>query len=66
MKIKKLKSQKEYFYPATIADAVKDINFTDEEGNILTQSEINQKFKQIETKVNEILESVNGNTTGES
>lgn len=45
MKIKKIKSQGEYCYPATIAAAVKDANFTKltDDGDVpMTQGEINQ------------------------
>ena len=45
MKIKKIKSQGEYCYPATIAAAVKDANFQKEDGTVMTQGEINQELK---------------------
>ena len=41
MKINKLKLQNEFIYPATIADAVKDANFTKDDSSIMTQGEIN-------------------------
>lgn len=41
MKINKLKLQNEFIYPATIADAVKDENFTKDDSSIMTQGEIN-------------------------
>lgn len=44
MKIKKLKQEEEYFYPATISAAIKDQNFVDNEGQVMTQSEINQDY----------------------
>ena len=41
MKINKLKLQNEFIYPATIADAIKDANFTKDDSSIMTQGEIN-------------------------
>lgn len=41
MKIKKIKSQGEFVYPATIAAAVKDANFLKEDNKPMTQGEIN-------------------------
>ena len=41
MKINKLKLQNEFIYPATIADAVKDANFTKDDNSVMTQGEIN-------------------------
>ena len=41
MKINKLKLQNEFIYPATIAEAVKDANFTKDDSSIMTQGEIN-------------------------
>ena len=43
MKIKKIKSDGAYIYPATIAAAVKDANFLNSSGNAMTQGEINQQ-----------------------
>ena len=45
VRIKKVKVDGEFIYPATIANAVKDINFKNSEGEILTQSEINSELK---------------------
>lgn len=45
MKIKKVKSQGEYCYPATIAAAVKDANFQKSDGTAMTQGEINTQVK---------------------
>lgn len=50
MKIKKIKSQGEFCYPATIAAAVKDANFTKstDSGDVpMTQGEINQYLNQL-------------------
>lgn len=44
MKIKKLKQEEEYFYPATISAAVKDEHFVNNDGLVMTQSEINQDY----------------------
>ena len=41
MKIKKIKSEGQYIYPATIASAVKDTNFLKEDNSPMTQGEIN-------------------------
>ena len=41
MKIKKIKSEGQYIYPATIAAAVKDANFLKENDSPMTQGEIN-------------------------
>ena len=38
VRIKKVKVDGEFIYPATIANAVKDINFKNGKGEILTQS----------------------------
>ena len=45
VRIKKVKVDGEFIYPATIANAVKDINFKNSGGEILTQSEINSELK---------------------
>ena len=52
MKIKKIKLQDEYIYPATIAAAVKDANFLKESGSPMTQGEINTSLS--ENKVDKI------------
>lgn len=44
MKIKKLKQEEEYFYPATISAAIKDENFVDNDGLVMTQRDINQDY----------------------
>lgn len=41
MKIKKIKSEGQFIYPATIAAAVKDANFLNEDKSPMTQGEIN-------------------------
>lgn len=41
MKIKKIKDQGQFIYPATIANAVKDLNFLKENNSPMTQGEIN-------------------------
>ena len=46
MKIKKIKSQGEFIYPATIAAAVKDANFLKESGSPMTQGEINTSLSE--------------------
>ena len=46
MKIKKIKSQGEYCYPATIAAAVKDANFLKDTGTVMTQGEINKDLSE--------------------
>ena len=46
MKIKKIKSQGEYCYPATIAAAVKDANFLKDTGAVMTQGEINKDLSE--------------------
>ena len=45
MKIKKIKLQDEYIYPATITAAIKDANFLKEDGTAMTQEEINAYLK---------------------
>lgn len=52
MKIKKIKLQDEYIYPATIAAAVKDANFLKESGSPMTQGEINTSLS--ENKVDKV------------
>lgn len=44
MKIKKIKVENEFIYPATITNAIKDINFISEDETYLTQADINQYF----------------------
>lgn len=41
MKIKKIKSEGQFIYPATIAAAVKDANFLKDDNTVMTQGEIN-------------------------
>ena len=76
MKIKKIKSQGEFIYPATIAAAVKDANFLKESGSPMTQGEINtslseNKVDKIEGKglstndfTDDLLEKLNGIESG--
>lgn len=46
MKIKKLKDQGQFIYPATITNAIKDTNFLKEASIPMTQSEINLYLNQ--------------------
>lgn len=41
MKIKKIKAEGQFIYPATITAAVKDANFLKEDNSPMTQEEIN-------------------------
>lgn len=56
MKIKKIKSEGQYVYPATIAAAVKDANILDSSGKPMSQGEINAQQEEINKK-QEILAS---------
>ena len=47
MKIKKIKSEGQYVYPATIAAAVKDANILDSSGKPMSQGEINAQQEEI-------------------
>ena len=62
MKIKKIKSEGQYVYPATIAAAVKDANILDSSGKPMSQGEINTQQEEINKKqedVNKQQEDVN-------
>lgn len=55
MKIKKIKSEGQYIYPATIAAAVKDANFLKEDKSVMTQGEVNSFLQEsIPVKVSEL------------
>lgn len=55
MKIKKIKSEGQYIYPATIAAAVKDANFLKQDDSPMTQGEINLYLNDaIPTNVSEL------------
>lgn len=58
MKIKKIKSEGQFIYPATIAAAVKDANFLKKDDSPMTQGEIN-------LYLNDQVETVNSNITKE-
>lgn len=58
MRIKKIKSEGKYVYPATIAAAVKDANFLKEGDSAMTQGEIN-------LYLNNQIDNVNSNITTE-
>lgn len=58
MKIKKIKSEGQFIYPATIAAAVKDANFLKQDNSPMTQGEIN-------LYLNNQVDTVNSNITTE-
>lgn len=60
MKIKKIKSEGQFIYPATIAAAVKDANFLKKDNSPMTQGEINLYLNnQVETTNNNITSEIN-------
>ena len=60
MKIKKIKSQGQYVYPATIAAAVKDANFLKQDDSPMTQGEINLYLNdQVGAVNNNIITEIN-------
>ena len=58
MKIKKIKSEGQYVYPATIAAAVKDANILDSSGKPMSQGEINAQQEEINAQQEEINNSI--------
>lgn len=56
MNIRKIGLNGENFYPATIAEAVKDSAFTDSNGKVMTQKQINNQVQSDITSLKNIIE----------
>lgn len=67
MRIKKIKSEGQFIYPATIAAAVKDANFLKKDNSVMTQGEVNLYLNDaIPTKVSELTNDSNYQKTADA